>query len=158
MKLQPKKLKAVSPKRVERPIRVETNDDWQHCCRWCHYYDNGRCYKPGVYADDGFNVYGVAESGKLDEAISEVLGNDKLNSRFAGQLDDILMGWKISTVRRTFFKKVFLEELEKHHLEVQEHISEAASVVYQNEYDIFLESECAIRITNPEEYCCKDWC
>lgn len=146
------KLKAVN--------RRKSDDSYMHCCRWCHYYKNGKCLNRDLMIDsDGsFYIYEIAESGKLDEAIREALNTDKLNNHLWRSIDDVLMGWSISNKRRAEFKQWFPEILEQHNLHVQEEVSEVAAMVYQNAYesrDIDYEG---VSIDNPEDFCCKHWC
>ena len=79
-------------KRVDR-----TKDDWQKCCRWCHYYENGKCIKDNVSIEETAPVWKVAEEGHLSETLEEFFGSVKLEE--FRELEYKLREWKVSEKR-----------------------------------------------------------
>lgn len=79
-------------KRVDR-----TKDDWQKCCRWCHYYENGKCIKDNVSIEETAPVWKVAEEGHLSETLEEFFEGVKLTEFH--ELEYQLREWKISEKR-----------------------------------------------------------
>lgn len=55
-------------------------DDLYHVCRWCKYYKAGMCINGCFGAGDSvdlFDIYAIAESGKLSGVIEETLNSIK---------------------------------------------------------------------------------
>lgn len=87
-------------KRVDR-----TKDDWQKCCRWCHYYENGKCIKDNVSIEETAPVWKVAEEGHLSETLEEFFGSVKLEE--FRELEYKLREWKFSEKRVKEFNELF---------------------------------------------------
>ncbi len=52
-------------------------DDMYHCCRYCSYYEHGKCYNPYItrsYSDVSNPIYRVAEEGRLNAVVEESIG------------------------------------------------------------------------------------
>ena len=135
---------------------LKSNDDWQKCCRWCHYYENGKCthsLSPTGSSEEA-TVYSVAESGKLSEVIEETLHS--IPPKAFSELEYLLRDWKISEKRIKEFQKVFGECLDQYlDMEVKPELDEKISVLYQSEVE---NTSWDSEIPDPEEYCCKEWC
>lgn len=111
---------------------VKSDDNWQKCCRWCHYYQNGKCWNKEVsYNYQNGLMYSLMEI--FDE-------------------------WRMSGKRKAEFKEHFkLCWGEFADMLLKEELDEAVSIVYQNHLDPELEFE-GTYIDDPNEFCCKEWC
>lgn len=134
---------------------LKSNDDWQKCCRWCHYYQNGMCYNNNVSVEETAPVYKVAEEGYLSETIEEFFEGVKLTEFH--ELEYQLREWKISEKRVEEFKKLFKECYDQWVLNHKEELDEVIDRCYQNHMSEQLDSD-GVYINDPENYCCKDWC
>lgn len=137
-------------------LKKVDKDTWQKCCRWCHNYQKGKCYKNHTDVGEDLSVYKVAEEGYLEETIGETLGSCSLDE--FKELEYLLRGFKLSEKRIKEFDDLFRRCWEyfsqnKLKFELEENVAEC----YQNHLTDFdsLEGE---TILNPEEHCCKDWC
>lgn len=139
-------------------LRKVDKDNWQKCCRWCHYYYNGKCFNKSViasFSEDSINtMYEVAESGRLSEVIEETLHSVKL-SEFK-ELEYKLREWKVSEKRIKEFNDLFMECYSQFtDFTLKEKLDEDISRCYLN----FESNQTdGVEIFNPEEFCCRDWC
>ena len=140
---------------------VKSDDNWQRCCRWCHYYQNGKCWNKDVAYNyqNGLDVYSVAENGYSSQAIEEVLNSDHLRDQFMYSLMEVFDKWKISGKRKAEFMEHYKECWgEFADMTLKEKLDEAVSIVYQSRLDPYeLEFE-GTYIDDPNEFCCKEWC
>lgn len=136
-------------KRVQK-----SNDDWQKCCRWCHYYHNEKCYLKQMIPDGDNNVYKVAEEGYLSETIEETLDGAKLEA--FRELEYKLRDWNISEKRIKEFNDLFKQCYDQFIQDIKPELDEQIDRCYQNHsYD---DLDSGVYISDPEEYCCKEWC
>lgn len=151
------------PKLKARPVvRKKQEDDWQHCCRYCHYYENGKCWNKGNFfmLDEVDNVFRVAEDGILSQVLEEVLNDEPMVKSFMFSLEHILDKWGISQKRKKEFDEHFRECWSKFaDFKLKEELDEKVSVCYQDFIDAHANSnESGIDIENPSEFVCKEWC
>lgn len=132
----------------------KSNDDWQKCCRYCHYYENGKCLNSHMTTEE-LAVYSVAEEGYLDETLEETLGSVRLEE--FRELEYLLRGYKLSEKRIKEFNDLFgkcWEEFRQNTLKTE--LEENVAKCYQNHLES--KSESVMEILDPEDYCCKEWC
>lgn len=156
----------VSKPRLKAVQRPRVNDDWQHCCRWCHYYcysgdptEGYKCYNKEVNKNAmyGFNIYSVAENGYLSQALEEGLNNQRLVDKFMCAVMDKLDEWKISGKRKVEFIHHFREcWSEFADMDLKEHLDEVVSGCYQSQAEMG-EGIDGVDIDNPSEFVCKYW-
>lgn len=133
----------------------KSNDDWQKCCRYCHYYEHGKCLNSHMTTEDDLAVYSVAEEGYLDETLEETLGSVRLEE--FRELEYLLRGYKLSEKRIKEFNDLFgkcWEEFRQNTLKTE--LEENVAKCYQNHLES--KSESVVEILDPENYCCKEWC
>lgn len=150
--------------KLKRVSKNKVDDSWQHCCRWCHYFENGKCYNSDVVNQIEESsywgaIYGVAESGKLSGVIEETLNDEPLIKTFLFSIESILDKWNISQKRKKEFEEHFREcWSEFADFKLKEALDEQVSISYQNEVDkLTWRSGGYVEITEPEDYCCKYW-
>ena len=136
--------------------RVQSVDyDWQKCCRYCHYYKNGKCLNSHMTTEEDLAVYSVAEEGYLDETLEETLGSVRLEE--FRELEYLLRGYKLSEKRIKEFNDLFSkcwEEFRQNTLKTE--LEENVAICYQNHLES--KNESVVKILDPENYCCKEWC
>ena len=133
----------------------KSNDDWQKCCRYCHYYENGKCLNSHMTTEEDLAVYSVAEDGYLDETLEETLGSVRLEE--FRELEYLLRGYKLSEKRIKEFNDLFgkcWEEFRQNTLKTE--LEENVAKCYQNHLES--KNESVVEILDPEDYCCKEWC
>lgn len=138
---------------------VRSNDNWLHCCRYCHYYESGKCYKQNIITSgEELRVYAVAENGYLAQTLEETLNNEELLKRFMFGVESILDKWNISQKRKKEFEEHFRQEWSEFaDFQLKEELDEQVSKCYQNHLsDVDVDE--GIEISDPENFCCKDWC
>ena len=128
-------------------------DSWQKCCRWCKNFSGGECHaNNSVGSNLSLQVYHIVEEGILDETLQETLMSAKL-SEFK-ELENKLREWRISEKRIREFSVLFSECYEDWvHNEIRDMLSGSVDRCYTNH----IESS-GITISDPENYCCKEWC
>lgn len=134
--------------------QVDPKEDMYHCCRWCHHYQNGKCYNNNIQIIDDSAVFEVAESGRLDEVLEETLKSEKLTP--FKELEYKLLEWNVSQKRIKEFNELFSSCYEEFALHLKESLDESVSRLYQTDLDDITFD--GLEISNPEEYYCKDWC
>lgn len=139
---------------------VKTSDEWQKCCRWCHYFQNGRCFNKEMshsFSTDMFGaIYSVAESGRLSAVIEET--SHSVHREEFRNLEDLLREWKISEKRIKEFSQVFDNCMNQWlDFQLKDELDAQVSRLYQ---DLEMgDNECeGVEIYSPEEFCCKEWC
>lgn len=141
----------------------KSDDSWQHCCRWCHYFSDGKCWNKKcastMMLDENLNVFSVAENGYSAQAIEETLNTEKHIKSFMLEVESILDKWNISQKRKKEFEKHFIEcWSEFADFTLKEELDEAVSLVYQKYLDPDGQNFNGIEIDNPSEFYCKGWC
>lgn len=134
--------------------QADPKEDMYHCCRWCHHYQNGKCYNNNMQIIDDSAVFEVAESGRLDEVLEETIKSEKLTP--FKELEYKLLEWNVSQKRIKEFNELFSSCYEEFALHLKESLDESVSRLYQTDLDD--RTFDGIEISNPEEYYCKDWC
>lgn len=142
----------------KRPIDI-CSDDRFHCCRYCHYFIEGRCYNKKVGAElsnDAFmNVVDVAESGKLSGVLEETI-HSNYPKDMVKELSGLLRTWKISNARINEFEQNFNELFDQWaDFTLKDEIDCAVDMLYQNNAKD--DSFDGIEISNPENYYCKEY-
>lgn len=142
---------------VEMKLRKVDKDEWQKCCRWCHYYQNGKCMNEShLDMGEDLSVYKVAEEGYLDQTLEETLGSVKLEE--FRELEYLLRDYKLSEKRIKEFLELFgkcWENFRQNTLKTE--LEENVAKCYQNHVEKSSFDPNVI-IKDPENYCCKDWC
>lgn len=137
------------------PVKVNKDfEDMYHTCRWCHYYQEGKCYNNQIQEIDNIAVYSVSESGKLGAVIEETIESVKKTS--FKELEYLLSDWGVSQKRIKEFGEKFKECFNDYNTDLKEWLDEKVSECYQTELDG--RNFDGLEISNPEEYYCKDWC
>lgn len=140
---------------VEMKLKRVDRDEWQKCCRYCHYYQNGKCYKNIVSTEETAPVWKVAEEGHVSEVIEETLGSVKLTP--FRELEYKLREWKISEKRIAEFNSLFKECYDQWVQEVKPELDVAIDKCYQNHINDHA-FDSGVYIEDPERFCCKEWC
>ena len=94
--------------------KITEVDKMYRCCRWCHYYQEGKCWRKGVsFSDLESSLLNAADMGEFSEVIEETMmyPNDPICKVLQG-LKSLLSDWKISSKRIEKFQEVFIEEYE----------------------------------------------
>ena len=135
-------------------LKRRKSDDWQKCCKYCHYFKNGSCTnQEGIYLDEEEPIYKVSEDGILDAVLVETLWNIKLKE--FEQLEILLRGYKLSEKRIKEFKALFRTCWENFIIQtLKPQLERDVSSCYENNY----RGNCEVGIYNPEEYYCDKWC
>ena len=135
-------------------LKRRKSDDWQKCCKYCHYFKNGSCTnQEGIYLDDEEPIYSVSEEGVLEDVIVETLGSVRLKE--FEPLEMLLRDYRLSEKRINEFKTLFKDCWEKFvDQTLTNKLENSVSYCYENYYSGNYE----FRISNPEEYCCDKWC
>ena len=138
-------------------LRKVDRDSWQKCCRWCHYYQSGKCMNTNhVSAGEDLSVYKVSEEGYLDQTLEETLGSVKLEE--FRELEYLLRSYKLSEKRINRFNDLFREcweNFSQNTLKIE--LEENVEKCYQNHIEDNTESS-GLYIEDPENFVCKDWC
>ena len=127
------------------------DDSWQKCCRWCKHYKDGKCFNSDTTHQDPLSISRVMEEGYLNETLEETLSNHKL-SQFK-ELDFKLREWKISEKRIKEFNTLFMQCYDDWVRDIKEDLECAVDMCYTNHTE-----NLGTYISDPENYCCKEWC
>ena len=151
-------LKRITPKNIKQ-IREHNKqlDEMYHCCRWCHYYDNGYCLNSNVienYKDYSSDyMYKVSEEGHLSEVLTESFHSVKKN----GVTENVvkkLRGYNLSEKKIKEVYDLLINSIDEwFDNEVKVRLDSDVSRLYNN---VGCEIE-GVVIQNPEEYCCKEF-
>ena len=119
-----------------------------HNCKYCRFNDGGKCIKSLEVFESSVSeeLYELAESGKLSEAIEEGLNLPKM-----GKLKSLLAGYGISQKRQQEIIKVVGAELEDFIPTMVEGIDNSVSQLIINA-EIKLED---MELKAPESFYCK---
>ena len=151
-------------KKVTKSQKVSTSnfpfgdEDYYKTCRYCRYYERGRCYNPNVLSShvDSSAVYDVAESGTLSGVLEETL-HDCNTNEVLSELTSLLVKWKVSAKRVKEFEDLFNEMTEQWlDFTVKDKIDEAVSGLYQDHL-INQTPTGGVEINNPAEFSCKEF-
>ncbi len=141
--------------KLKRVVRTEDpKEDMYHCCRWCHWYKEGKCYcKEYSAGGDSLDVYEVSENGYLSETLEETLNNEKLIKEFMFDVESILDKWGVSQKRKKEFEEHFRQSWGSFaDTSLKEVLDENVSVLYQTKME-----ECSQTsgVYVSEDFCCK---
>lgn len=120
------------------------NDLYKNC-RWCHWYEKGKCLHGKTFKGSSTDIEYLSEEGIVSEAIKEGFSEQPF-SELKRNLESSL-----SKKKAKEFMQAFYEELEAVKIEWTESIDEAVTSALQNVVD---KDETA-EIIEPEEFCCK---
>lgn len=138
-------------------LKKVDRDSWQKCCRWCHYYHNGKCMNVDhLSVGENLSVYKVSEGGYLDQTLEETLGSVKLEE--FRELEYLLRDYKLSEKRIREFDDLFRkcwENFSQNTLKTE--LEENVAKCYQNHIEDNTTSD-GFYIEDPENFVCKDWC
>ena len=138
-------------------IKRDTSNDWQKCCRWCHYYKDGKCYntKNNDYFES--SVYKVSEEGYLSQTLEETLNDESLVGELRRSIESILDKWNISQKKKREFEEHFNEcWSEFADFSLKESLDESVSCCYSDHIDRIAVD--GVDIKEPQEYYCNEWC
>lgn len=139
--------------------QVTSETDMYHCCRWCHYFNDGKCYANVATIDEdnymSNPVYKVAEDGYLHDAVEEAVGSVDFSD--FKELEYLLRGWNISEKRVKEFKKKFEECTENYKRTLIPEVEDSVDMCYQVNTDP-VQWETGIVISEPEDFSCEKWC
>jgi len=123
-------------------------DDMFHNCKWCTFNDKGKCVKSSEVFESSVSeeLYELAESGKLSEAIKEGLKLPKMS-----KLESLLAGYGISQKRQKEILQAVGAEIEDFIPTMVEGIDSSVSQLIIN-----TESKLGdIELKDPESFYCK---
>lgn len=70
-----------------RPITVDkVEGDMYHCCRWCHYFDNGYCLNDSVSAELDGSIVEVEKHIEIQNGKERVMWEIEAH---LGELDEV---------------------------------------------------------------------
>lgn len=150
-------------KKVPRkPTRNEVIEEMYHNCRWCHYFNSGKCYCKDVQFDVEVDseILHRADMGEFSEVIEETMSQQgKAYKSFQLGLVDQLKEWKVSNSRQSQFMKIFEEWYNEY---VQDMKDELDSVILRKIDNIVSGAEeeafDGVEILNPESFSCQYFC
>lgn len=132
-------------------------DDLYHACRWCKYYKDGMCINECFGSEgsvDMFDIYAIAESGKLSGVIEETLNSVK-PVKIERELRDKLLSFKLSNKRVDEVLQVFRECLgEFFDFDCKPKLDEEISKLYQG---VKTGYEDGVEINDPHTFYCKEF-
>lgn len=123
-------------------------DEMYHNCRWCRFNDKGKCVKSSMVFESPVSkeLYDLAESGKLSDAIKEGLKLPKM-----AKLERLLAGYGISQKRQKEILQAVGAELEDFIPTIVEGIDNSVSQLIINTEGKLEDLE----LTDPESFYCK---
>lgn len=136
-----------------------SEDERFHCCKYCLYYKDGKCFNYNVISSTGGSLFmpvvEVAESGKLSGVLEETIHSCDTKEMIS-ELINLLKSWKVSDKRIKEFEQTFNEVFDQWaDFTLKDEIDNAVDRLYQNELE---NSEYdGIEISNPDSYYCKEW-
>lgn len=119
-----------------------------HNCRWCRFNIKGKCVKSSEVFESSVSMelYQIAESGKLSEAIKEGLKLPKMV-----KLESLLAGYGISQKRQKEILQMVGAELEDFTPTMVEGIDTSVSQLLYNTESVVEDLE----LKDPESFYCK---
>lgn len=137
-------------------VKKKYDDSWQRCCKYCKHFEEGRCNKNVVNADQ-VGVYNVSENGYAAQAIEEVLDNEDLIRPFMRDLMEIFDKWNLSQKKKQEFQKHFKECWSQFaDMSLKGEIDEQVMKCYAM-YVMYGDDAQGITITDPTNFVCADW-
>lgn len=146
--------------KINKIVKGENSEtNMYHCCSWCHFFTDGKCYQNFVYKEEKGEcsdcVYKVAEDGHLHEALEESLHSLKFPT---DDLVRLLRKWGVSEKRVSDFNKTFNECMVQFiDMTVIPKLDEDVSTCYQN-WAIEDSKDDGLEISDPENFSCEKWC
>ena len=145
---------------INKKEQQQMVDDMYHCCRFCHYYENGKCFNQNMmenFCDSPSSVYKVAEEGRLSAVLEETFHSVKKNT-VVEEIVTLLRDYKLSEKRVKEVKDTLENSIDQwFDFEVKDKIDEEVSELYQDAVETMTEVD-GVEISNPSEHYCKDWC
>lgn len=147
-------------KPVVRGVTVdEIENDIYHCCRWCHYFESGKCYNKNVmesYADSPSKVYLVAEEGRLSGVLEETFHSVK-KSTVTEEVVKLLRSYKMSEKKIKEVYDTLVNSIDQwFDFEVKEKLDSEVSELYQDAVENMQEID-GVEISNPEDHYCREF-
>lgn len=131
-------------------------DNWNRNCRWCHYYVHGKCTLNKRESITPQSVTEFVEAGYLDEVIEESL--DNVSSIDFIELEDLLRAFKLSGKKIKEIRDLFHKRMQYFkQYTLRPELESSISKCLYNHLDTFGCEE-GIEISDPENFCCKEWC
>lgn len=137
--------------------RISEVDKMYRCCRWCHHYQEGKCWRKGIaFSDIESALLNAADMGEFSEVIEETMmyPNDPV-CKVLQELKDLLKEWKVSSKRIEKFQEVFVETYEMYVQDMRTEIDEAILKKMNNIAADSSEEFQGIEIESPEDFVCK---
>lgn len=134
-------------------------DDWQKCCRFCHYYERGFCVNEQVLrnAHSELEVWGISEDGYVAEVLEEVLSERPTLDEIYLPLENKLDQWKLSDKKKKEFREHFEECWESFiNTYLKDKLDENVTALFSNRLHTSY-SLTAVSIADPDSYCCGEW-
>lgn len=125
-------------------------------CRYCHHYclDSKECLNSAATWNN-LGIYYISESGYLSEVIEEALMEESIVHSFCRSVFTQFDKWGMSKKRKQEFERFFRECYEKFAtLHMKEHLDSEISSLYNS----LGSDETYAYISDPDTFCCKDWC
>ena len=129
-----------------------------HACRYCHYYEHGKCYHPYLthsYVDNSMKIYKVAEDGTLSEALKEVMADTTLHI-MSREIKNLLTFHGLSNKKAEEVLTDIMESIEVRDNKLIENLDDKISVVYQKAADE-VDEDVGVEIAYPDEFYCKEF-
>lgn len=137
----------------------EIENDIYHCCRWCHYFESGKCYNKNVmesYADAPVKIYEVAEEGKLSGVLEETFHSIRKNA-VTEEIVKLLRSYNLSEKRIKEVHDCVINSIDQWFDEdVKEKLDSAVSRLYQDSVEHYAEVD-GVEISNPEDHYCREF-
>lgn len=125
-------------------------------CRYCHHYcrDSKECLNSAVTWNN-IGIYHISEEGYLSEVIEEALMEESLVHSFCRSVFTVFDKWGLSKKRKQEFERCFRECYEEFAtLHMKEHLDSEISSLYNS----LGSDKTYAYISDPDTFCCKDWC
>lgn len=132
------------------------DNSWQHCCRWCHHFSNGKCMCPDIEGGEYVDVTYISENGYVAEVLKESIGS--VDRKDFKELEYLLREWKVSEKRIKEFKDTFEKCFEEWQQEAVEQIDEDVTKCFNKHLEEDFNYEVGVEILDPREHCCSRWC
>ena len=129
-----------------------------HCCRWCHYYEHGKCYHPSItnsFVDNSQKIYKVAEDGTLSEALKEVMADTTLHV-MSREIKNLLTFHGLSNKKAEEVLTEIMESIEIRDNKLIENLDDKISVLYQKAADE-VDEDVGVEIAYPDEFYCNEF-
>lgn len=134
-------------------------DDWQKCCRYCHYYEKGFCVNEQRLKDayTELEVWGISDDGYVDGVLDEILTERTTLDEIYFPLEEKLDQWKLSGKKKKEFKEHFEECWENFITDyLKGKIDESVTALFSKKITC-TSNLSAVSIDDPDSFCCKEW-